>query len=73
MGLFLIFLSSLQIIFIFYGTMFLDYLKLESRYPKIAKIIIVRRHFQQFYLILNIFIILVVSSIMVFFNLTLFY
>lgn len=72
MGIGLILLSLLQIIFIFYGTVILDYLKLETRYPKIAKIILLRRTFQQFYLILNICIIITVSLIMLFFNLTFF-
>lgn len=73
MGLGLILLSLLQIIFIFYGTVFLDYLNLETRYPKLAKIIQLRRTFQQFYLLLNICIIAIVSIIMLFFNLTFFY
>lgn len=72
MGLGLILLSLLQIIFIFYGTVFLDYLNLETRYPKLAKIIQLRRTFQQFYLLLNICIIAIVSIIMLFFNLTFF-
>jgi len=72
MGLGLILLSLLQIIFIFYGTVFLDYLNLETRYPKLAKIIQLRRNFQQFYLLLNICIIAIVSIIMLFFNLTFF-
>lgn len=72
MGLVLILLSLLQIIFIFYGTVFLDYLNLETRYPKLAKIIQLRRTFQQFYLLLNICIIAIVSIIMLFFNLTFF-
>ena len=73
MGLGLILLSLLQIIFIFYGTVFLDYLNLETRYPKLAKIIQLRRTFQQFYLLVNICIIAIVSIIMLFFNLTFFY
>jgi hypothetical protein len=73
MGLGLILLSLLQIIFIFYGTVILDYLKLETRYPKLAKFIQLRRTLQQFYLLLNICIIAIVSIIMLFFNLTFFY
>ena len=73
MGLWLILLSLLQIIFIFYGTVILDYLKLETRYPKLAKFIQLRRTFQQFYLFLNIGIIAIVSIIMLFFNLTFFF
>jgi hypothetical protein len=72
MGLGLILLSLLQIMFIFYGTVILDYLKLEIRYPKFAKIIQLRRTFQQFYLFVNISIIATVSIIMLFFNLTFF-
>lgn len=73
MGLGLILLSLLQIIFIFYGIVILDYLNLETRYPKLAKIIQLRRTFQQFYLLLNICIIAIVSIIMLFFNLTFFF
>ena len=73
MGIGLILLSLLQIIFIFYGTVILDYLNLETRYPKLAKIIQLRRTFQQFYLFLNIFIIVIISIILLFFNLTFFY
>ena len=75
MGLCLILLSLLQIIFIFYGNKLLDYFirETEEKYPKIAKIIQLRRTFQQFYLLLNIFIIAIVSIIMLFFNLTFFY
>ena len=72
MGIGLILLSLLQIVFIFYGTFILDYLNLEARYPKLAKIIQLRRTFQQFYLLLNICIIFIVSIIMLFFNLTFF-
>ena len=72
MGIGLILLSLLQIIFIFYGTFILDYLNLEARYPKLSKIIQLRRTFQQFYLLLNICIIFIVSIIMLFFNLTFF-
>jgi hypothetical protein len=71
-GLILLFLSVLQIIFIFYGTYLLDYLNLEKRYPKLANIIILRRKFQQYYLLLNISIIVLTIFIMLYFNLTLF-
>jgi hypothetical protein len=71
-GIFLIIISLLSIIFIFYGNILLDYLNLEQRYPKIAKIIILRRKFQGYYLWWNIFIIAIVSIIMFLMNLTLF-
>lgn len=72
-GLILLFVSVLQIIFIFYGTFLLDYLAIEKRYPKLANIINLRRKFQQYYLLFNITIIIVTILIMLYFNLTLFY
>lgn len=72
LGIILIMLSLISIIFIFYGNILLDYLKLEERYPRIAKLIILRRKFQQFYLLINILIISVVSIIIFAMNLTLF-
>jgi hypothetical protein len=71
-GTFLIFVTILSIIGIFYGDKLLNYLNLEERYPKIAKYITLRRKFQQFYLLINILIILVVTIIMFVMNLTLF-
>jgi len=71
-GTFVIFVTLFSIIAIFYGDMLINYLKLEERYPKIAKYIILRRKFQQFYLLINIFIIFIVTIIMFVMNLTLF-
>jgi hypothetical protein len=49
-GIFVIIVSLISIVFIFYGNIILDYLNLELKYPKIAKFIVLRRKFQQFYL-----------------------
>lgn len=72
-GIFVIMTTLVSIITIFYGNLILDYFNLEQRYPKIAKIINLRRKFQQFYLMWNIIIISIVSIIMFLMNLTLFY
>lgn len=71
-GIFVILVTIISIIFIFYGNKILDYLNLEQRYPKIAKFIILRRKFQQYYLLWDIFIITTVSIVMFIMNLTLF-
>jgi ABC-type multidrug transport system permease subunit len=71
-GIFVILVTIISIIFIFYGNIILDYLNLEQRYPKIAKFIILRRKFQQYYLLWDIFIITIVSIVMFIMNLTLF-
>jgi len=70
-GIILLLLSIWQIIIIFYGTILLDYFDLENRYPKIANLIKLRRKFQQYYLLLNVFIIVITSLSMMYFNLTL--
>jgi hypothetical protein len=49
-GIFTIMVTLISIIFIFYGNIILNYLNLETSYPKIAKIINLRRKFQQYYL-----------------------
>jgi len=49
-GIFVIIVSLISIVFIFYGNIFLDYLNLEQRYPKLAKFITLRRKLQQYYL-----------------------
>ena len=68
-GIFTILITLISIIFIFYGNLLLDYFNLEDRYPKIAKIIILRRKLQQYYLLWNIFVITVVLISMFFVNL----
>lgn len=49
-GIFVIVVSIISIVFIFYGNKLLDYFNLEARYPKLAKLIILRRKFNQYYL-----------------------
>jgi hypothetical protein len=45
----------ISIIFVFYGDLLIKRFDLENKYPKIAKFIQLRRKFQQYYLLLNIF------------------
>lgn len=71
-GILFIMLTLFSIIMIFYGNKFLDYFQLEKRLPKIAKLIILRRKFQQFYLLTNILLISVVLLIMFTLNLLMF-
>jgi hypothetical protein len=68
-GIILIMLSLFSIIMIFYGDIILNYFQLEERFPRIAKLIILRRKFQQYYLLINILIISVVLIIMFALNL----
>ena len=70
---FKIFIISLfSIISIFYGNKIIDYLGLEY-YPRLTKFIALRRKFQNFYLLINIFLITVILIIMFLMNLTLIY
>ena len=69
-GIFIILVTLISIIFIFYGNIILNYFNLEDRYPKIANIIILRRKFQQYYLLWNIVLITIVLVVMFLINLT---
>lgn len=64
-GSIVILFSLFSILTIFYGEFFIQKFTLETRYPKLAKFIQLRRKFQQFYLltqILTILAILIVST-----------
>jgi hypothetical protein len=71
-GIFIIMITLISIISIFYGNKILNYFNLESRYPKFAKFILLRLKFQQYYLFVNIIIITIISIIMFALNLTVF-
>ncbi len=55
-----ILLSLFSIISIFYGEFFIQKFSLETKFPKLAKFIQLRRKFQQFYLLINTLIIFAV-------------
>jgi hypothetical protein len=46
--------SVISIIYIFYGDYLLKKFKIEQKYPKLAKVIELRRKFQSYYLLISI-------------------
>ena len=64
----LILLSLTSIISIFYGEVIIKKLRLEEKFPKLVKIIELRRKFQQFYLWINILTIFVVILVVSYVN-----
>jgi Skp family chaperone for outer membrane proteins len=64
--------SLISIISIFYGDKLTIFFDLENRFPKIAKFIQIRRKFQQYYLIINIGLIIIVLLIMIYINIIVF-
>ncbi len=68
-GFIAILVSMFSILTIFYGEFFIQKFNLESRFPKLAKFIQLRRKFQQFYLITNFLLILLVILALTFSNL----
>ena len=66
-----IFLCLTTIISIIYTNQLIDYLKLEVRYPKIAKYLLLRKKLQNYYLLFNAFIIFIICTIIFIVNLNL--
>ena len=62
--------SCISIVFIFYGDYLLKKYNIEERYPKLAKIIQLRRKLQRYYLLAAISTILIVSFIEIIFSIT---
>ena len=60
--------SLISIISIFYGEKLIIFFDLENRFPKIAKFIQIRRNFQQYYLLMNIGLIIIVLAIIIYIN-----
>lgn len=60
--------SLLSIIFIFYGEILITYFDLENRFPKLTKFIQIRRKFQQYYLLMNIGLIIIVLLLIIYVN-----
>jgi hypothetical protein len=65
--------SAISIVFIFFGEYLIQRYDLENKYPKLAKIIQLRRKFQKYYLILNILYICSIGLILGIFGLCLFF
>nr|AQU12787.1 helix-rich mycoplasma protein [Thelephora ganbajun] len=60
--------SLISIISIFYGEKLIIFFDLENRFPKIAKFIQIRRKFQQYYFLINIGLIIIVLTIIIYIN-----
>ena len=61
----MILIFLLNIIFIYYGDIFIKYISLEKKYPRLAKIINLRRKFLNFYMSLY-FLLIIISLILLF-------
>nr|QKS32168.1 LAGLIDADG endonuclease [Sphaerobolus stellatus] len=59
-----------SIIVVTYNELFLNYFKLEEKYPKLAYYIKLRRKFQQYYLFLNFILIIITLCSIIFINYT---
>nr|YP_010130179.1 hypothetical protein KQ422_mgp119 [Clavaria fumosa]QPZ51081.1 hypothetical protein [Clavaria fumosa] len=67
-GYFIIISSLISIAAVLYGDFLIKYFKLEEKFPKIAKYIIIRRKFQWYYLNYNIIVILILSIFLIILN-----
>nr|YP_010977174.1 hypothetical protein UYH48_mgp43 [Daedaleopsis confragosa]WNZ34379.1 hypothetical protein [Daedaleopsis confragosa] len=65
-----IFILLFNIITIIYSDYLLKYLKIEDKYPRLGRIIRLRRLFQQYYLVINILLIIITLLATIFINFT---
>lgn len=63
-----ILLCLYSILGIFFGNKIIDYFNLEEKYPKIAKFIKIRRQFQNYYIFINLVLILFVLLLIIYIN-----
>jgi len=63
-----LFSAAVSLIFIFYGDYLLNRFNIELRFPKLAKIIKLRKQFQKYYLISNFGVIFVVTIVEIIFS-----
>jgi hypothetical protein len=63
---FSIIIVSINILLIFYGELFIKYLKIEERFPRLAVFITLRYKFQQFHLLISICYIIIISLGLIF-------
>jgi type I site-specific restriction endonuclease len=68
-----ILLSVLSLISVFYGDSLIKYYNLETKFPKLAKFIQLRRKFQQYYFTLNISLIVTALLLIIYVNLIVFF
>lgn len=67
-----ILICTFNIMSIIYGNLLLDYLKIEEKYPKLARILKIRRKIQSYSLILNFMYIILILCALLFINFHLF-
>jgi hypothetical protein len=60
--------SLFTLISIFYGDKLIRFFDLENRFPKLAKFIQIRRKFQQYYLLINISLMIVILLLIIYVN-----
>ena len=60
--------ALITIITIFYSDFLIDYFRLESKYPRIAKFIRLRKMFQDFNILVNIIVIVIVLMFIFYVN-----
>lgn len=65
-------LLVLNLAFVFYGDSIIRLLNIEIKFPRLAKLINLRRKFQQYYFGLNLFVILVILLFLLYLNLVVF-
>jgi hypothetical protein len=63
-----ILLCVLNIISVMYSEFLLDYFKLETKYPKLGKLLRIRVQFRRYYLILNFTIIILTLLALIYLN-----
>nr|WVH38139.1 hypothetical protein [Poriella subacida] len=63
-----ILLCLISIISVIYSDYFLNYLKIEDKYPRLGRIIKLRKMYQQYYLILNLLFIIITLMATIFIN-----
>jgi hypothetical protein len=61
-----------SLVSIYFADYFLNYLKIEEKYPKLSKFMKIRRKFQNYYFILNSIIIFIGLIIIIYMNLLIF-
>ena len=68
MGCITIFISLISLFTVFYGNVLIDKFNIEIRFPKLGKLIILRRKFQMYYSLLDFFILFSIIIIMFILN-----
>ena len=70
---FFILFSMFSILFIFYGDYLITKLNLETKYPRLAKLIQLRRKFQHFYILLDITISIIFLLLIIYLNINFYF